>query len=280
MHLNPYRKTMTAALLILMATLPMAAQGRRDGNASSIIMSSPSFSTVAGSVISTDLQYGEGYPNFELQTIEGATYLVFVGPLRYLDDNNFELSVGDKISATIFPDAQNNDAYVAAVLTNLESGQSLILRDASGRPLWTGRGSSGHSGFGGGNSSSVAAKRSLDRSSQRLSSLRAGATSIDLSTLAVYAGIVTKVNVAAGVTHPTLEVELASGAPAVFCLGPYRYLQQIGFNIAEGASVAIKAADCALDPGEFAAFQITVGSITYSFRAEDGTPLWYSGRRP
>ncbi len=64
----------------------------------------------------------------------------------------------------------------------------------------------------------------------------------------------------------------------MFCLGPYRFLEQINFTAKAGDSVTIKAADCAQDAGEYVVFSITIRTQTWTLRSDDGTPLWYFGR--
>ena len=109
--------------------------------------------------------------------------------------------------------------------------------------------------------------------------LRGGQASIDLTTIASYEGTVTKVNIAIGETHPTIEVRLQSGTTALFCLGPWRYLDQIGLVVKAGDSVKVSAANCALGDEEYVVFSITISGSTWILRAVDGSPMWYFGHR-
>ncbi len=264
-------------LLTSLAALPLAAQGRRAGiphAGTSAISNPPALVTVSGSVASVDFQYGTGYPNFELKTSETSSYVIYVGPLWFLDANDFELQAGDLVTASIFRDAQNNNAWVAAILNNTSTGRTLTLRDASGLPLWIGRGSTGHRGFGGSQAVGAGSGQAVHQGQN----LRAGQSLIDLTTLETYVGTVTQANIAAGENHPTIEVTLQSGTTGIFCLGPYRFLDQINFSVKTGDSVTIRAADCAQDADEYVVFSITIGSQTWTLRSNDGTPLWYSGR--
>jgi len=277
---NSYR-LFVVVLITFLAALPVAAQGHRGGTphpGTSAISSPPVTTTVSGMVQSVDFQYGVGYPNFELKANNGLSYVIFVGPLRYLDENDFELQAGDEVKASIFQDLQNNSCWVAAILDNLTTGQSLTLRDASGQPLWIRRSNSGHAGFGNGGANGAGSGQSMHQG-QGPGALRSGQPSIDLTTLETYIGTVTKVNIVAGETHPSIEVTLQSGNTAVFCLGPWRYLDQIGFTANVGDSVVIKAADCSKDAGEFVVFSITIGGQTWILRNDDGTPKWYFGNR-
>ncbi len=280
MNIIGNRKLFAAILVLIVTALPVAAQNRRGGSAqpgTPIITTPPQTETVSGLVSSIDFQYGEGYPNFVLSAA-GMNYVIYVGPLWYLDNNDFELQVNDKVEAVIFRDRLSNDVWVASVLTNLTSTQQLVLRDASGLPLWLRHGTGQHAGFGSGNTENMPGQFASVRQGQGRAALRAGQASIDLSTLQLYKGTVIKVNLEAGTTHPTIEVALGSGA-AVFCLAPYRFLDQIGLATKIGDSVEIVAADCAQDINEYVVFSITVNDKSFVLRNTDGTPLWYFGRR-
>ncbi len=256
-------------LILLLAALPLAAQGHRGGAAqpggNQTTPIPPTLKTVEGLVAAVAFEYGAGHPSFTLlDEVDGAPCVIYVGPLRYIEDSNFELSVGDRVSASIFQDPQSNDAWVAAVLTNLSTGDTITLRDAAGAPLWI------HN-----RSSRAARSNPVIMRSQGLSTLRAGSPSIDLTTLAIYAGEVTKVNIAPGLRNPTIEV-----GTAIFCLAPYRYLSQIGFSVKVGDQVSIKAADCTQDTGDYVVFDFTnlTDGKAYPLRSSDGSPLWYFGR--
>jgi hypothetical protein len=85
--------------LALMA-IPAVSQGRRGGSVTPVPVNPPAMITVEGVVSAVDLQYGSGYPSFEL-TAGSVTYTIFMGPLRFVDGNDFELSVGDRLNAVI-----------------------------------------------------------------------------------------------------------------------------------------------------------------------------------
>ena len=279
MFVRRYTRFSVLVALCLLASLPLTAQGRKGGiepSAGQQVLTPPQTITVQGTVAAVDLQYGDGYPNFVL-SVSGVIYQIFTGPLWYLDSGDFELRAGDIVSATIFKDRLSGEVWVASVMVNNTTVQSLTLRDASGLPLWIRNGISGHSGFGG-NGSAARGQASQLRQGQGAAALRAGQSLIDPTTLGLYEGIVSKVNIAAGETHPTIEVTVDS-ASAVFCLAPYRYLDQIGFSVNVGDSVAVTAAYCPQDAVEYVVFTITVNGSTYELRANDGTPEWYSGRR-
>ncbi len=251
-------------LIALLATVPASAQGNKGVGGSQVGIAAPNFVTVTGVVTNVDFVYGEGHPNFELLS-NGISYVIYVGPLRYIDNSGFELQHGDNVTAIIFPDLQNN-FWVAAGLTNLTTNQTLTLRDAAGIPLWTASGTVRHAGPG-------------SMRIQGPTALGSGVTGIDLSTLQEYRGTVVQVNILAGAGQPTVTVRLVNGDIKVFCLAPYRYLTQIGLKLELNNEVLIKAADCPQDPTEFVVFELTTNGKTYPLRSSDGTPLWYFGAR-
>ncbi len=260
------------SLILLLAASSLAAQGNKGGAAqrggNQIIPVPPVLQTVEGTASAVAFEYGAGHPNFTLES-NGTSYEIYVGPLRYIDVSNFELSVGDRVIAAIFQDPQSSNAWVAAVLTNVTTEQSITLRDAAGAPLWI-RNRRNHSAGNG----------TATMLSQGPSTLRAGSPSIDLATLTTYTGTVTKVNIAPGLQNPTIEVSLSGdkAATAVFCLAPYRYLSQIGFSVTANDVVTITAADCLQKLDEFAVFQITTPAGSFTLRNPEGTPAWFFGR--
>jgi hypothetical protein len=56
---------------------------------------------------------------------------------RYLQEQGFQVEVGQRLSLTGF---YENDDFEVGAVENLSTGQSLSIRDTSGRPLWAGRG--------------------------------------------------------------------------------------------------------------------------------------------
>jgi len=87
------------------------------------------WTTVTGTVVALD-------PDLVLQTEEGEV-VVHLGPEWYWDDQELTLNVGDQVAVTGFFE---HDGLEATRVENLTTGQSLILRDEVGRPLWAGRG--------------------------------------------------------------------------------------------------------------------------------------------
>lgn len=96
--------------------------------------------TVEGMVISaiTDL--------VEIKTPAGVISLEG-RPLTYALEKRFRLKVGDAVAARGFDE---NGTFRLGEIKNLTSGASITLRDASGKPVWSGRGDGSGQGKGGG----------------------------------------------------------------------------------------------------------------------------------
>jgi hypothetical protein len=72
---------------------------------------------------------------------DGGEEIVLDGrPWRYLLEQGFQAVAGDRVRLVGF---YENDSFEAGEITNLGTGQDVLIRDESGRPLWAGRGRSG-----------------------------------------------------------------------------------------------------------------------------------------
>ncbi|MBL7062634.1 MAG: hypothetical protein ISS49_00315 [Anaerolineae bacterium] len=71
-----------------------------------------------------------------LQTAEGDV-LVGLGQAWYREDTGFALQVGDEVSVTGF---HEDGEFKAGSVENLTTGETLVLRGETGRPMWAGRG--------------------------------------------------------------------------------------------------------------------------------------------
>jgi hypothetical protein len=56
---------------------------------------------------------------------------------RYLGEQGFQVAAGDRVRLVGFYEA---DRFEAGEVTNLDTGQRVLIREESGRPLWAGRG--------------------------------------------------------------------------------------------------------------------------------------------
>ncbi len=95
--------------------------------------------TIAGMVQSFD---GVG---ISVTTDDGAPLWVQLGQSRYVSAQGAVYTAGDHVTATGF---YENGQFQASSVVNDTTGQTLTLRDASGRPLWAG-GAGGNGGKGG-----------------------------------------------------------------------------------------------------------------------------------
>ena len=95
--------------------------------------------TIAGVVQSFD---GVG---ISLITDDGAPLWVQLGQSRYVSAQGAVYTARDHVTATGF---YENGQFQASSVVNDTTGQTLTLRDASGRPLWAGGGGNGGKGQG------------------------------------------------------------------------------------------------------------------------------------
>lgn len=85
--------------------------------------------TIAGVVQSFD---GVG---LSLSTDDGAPLWVQLGQSRYVSAQGVTFNTGDHVTVTGF---YENGQFQASIVVNDTTGQTLTLRDGSGRPLWAG----------------------------------------------------------------------------------------------------------------------------------------------
>jgi hypothetical protein len=97
----------------------------------------------------------EGYPATEWLTVNGEVIarvddeltiqtadgemVVHLGPEWYWEAEGIALSAGDQVQITGF---YEGDEFEVAGVENTTTGESVTLRDGSGRPMWAGRGRS------------------------------------------------------------------------------------------------------------------------------------------
>ena len=72
-----------------------------------------------------------------LETEDGWTIAVGTGLSTYFETLDFTLRVGDQISAT---GCCEDGEFTVKGVTNNTTGQSVILRDDTGRPAWASQG--------------------------------------------------------------------------------------------------------------------------------------------
>jgi hypothetical protein len=90
--------------------------------------------TVEGTVLS--LQISDG-ADLVVRTAGGEEILVGGGPGFYWTENGYQLSSGASVRVSGY---HEDGEFKAAEIENLSTGETIVLRDADGRPMWAGRG--------------------------------------------------------------------------------------------------------------------------------------------
>ena len=85
--------------------------------------------SISGTVVSVD-------HGLVLQT-EDSDVAVGLGPTWYREDTGFALDIGDAVVVTGFYEGEELEA---GSIENVSTGDTLYMRDETGRPLWAGRG--------------------------------------------------------------------------------------------------------------------------------------------
>ena len=62
---------------------------------------------------------------------------VGLGPSFYRESQGFVLKLGENVRVSGY---WEDDEFKAAQIESLDSGESIVLRDVSGRPMWAGQG--------------------------------------------------------------------------------------------------------------------------------------------
>jgi hypothetical protein len=72
-----------------------------------------------------------------IETAEGETVQVGLGPSAYREAQGFVLQLEETVRINGY---WEDDEFKAIQLENLTTGQSIVLRDTAGRPMWAGQG--------------------------------------------------------------------------------------------------------------------------------------------
>jgi hypothetical protein len=94
--------------------------------------------TVSGVVTVAEFELGEE-PRLSIQTGDGVTVQVELGPEWYIESQAFTANVGDQLTVLGHYDGEGT-ALIAHTITNETTGVSTFFRDGTGRPAWAGRG--------------------------------------------------------------------------------------------------------------------------------------------
>jgi hypothetical protein len=76
---------------------------------------------------------------FAIQTAAGETLQIGLGPSHYREGQGFFLNAGDQVRVSGY---WEDGEFKAGEIENLGTGLSITLRDAYGRPMWSGQGRS------------------------------------------------------------------------------------------------------------------------------------------
>jgi hypothetical protein len=125
------------ASLLMLASMPIAGQDSKPGPT----LHYPVVE-IKGTVKQIHLERGAGMPSLDVETTNGPVRLV-LGSMRYLMQNDFSPKAGEAITAKAF---QQPSQTLAMSVELPASGKSLKLRDASGKPLWSGGAMKGAAG--------------------------------------------------------------------------------------------------------------------------------------
>jgi hypothetical protein len=103
--------------------------GRGQGAGPETLAAAVDHQTIEGVVIETT--------ELVIETPAGETVQVGLGPSHYRDAQGFALDVGVQVQVSGY---WEDGEFKASQVTNLDTGDSITLRDASGRPMWAGQG--------------------------------------------------------------------------------------------------------------------------------------------
>jgi len=72
-----------------------------------------------------------------IETVDGQTVQVGLGPSHYRESQGFVLQVGDRVRVSGYSE---DGEFKAGQVEKLDTGESIVLRDTDGRPMWAGWG--------------------------------------------------------------------------------------------------------------------------------------------
>jgi hypothetical protein len=207
----------------------------------------------------TVVQAPEDGQDLVIQTTDGEEIVVGTGP-GYMKEQGFVLQAGEQVQVRGMWEGSELEA---AQLTRLRDGQTITLRDASGRPAWAGGGrraqGDGQTGYGGAADNNVPGDGTGTGQAQvdEWVTLQGSVVSVDEDALVVQAG----------------------GEQIVVENRPWWFAQEQGFSAQVGDQVVMVGF---YENGDFEVGQLsnaTSGQVV-DLREENGRPGWAgSGRR-
>lgn len=280
---------------VLLCGIAIAQQNRAAG------IDPASLATYEGTVSAINFAAGQGTPSFTLGLAEGAVIEVRTGPYWLFDVSGFTLTQGDALSVDAFMSSDPAvTLYYAAVIRNLSTGKTLVLRDSAGLPQWTGgrggnagggqgagaSGGQGGGGQGGGNGQGTGNCNGTGQSGQgggqgSGSGNGAGTQAhtrlqVDMEQAVTVTGIVTQTAYSLGVNGSWFILQDAAGAIYTLYCGPVWFLAANDFSVAVGESLEALIAPCSVDPAHFEAVRLDnlTTDTSIVLRDADGYPLW------
>jgi hypothetical protein len=256
------KRMIAAAGTILAMTAGIAlAAGQGKGPASKIDLST--VRTVSGTVSAVSIGAGLKHPSFMLAEAGGEILSVELGPYWFLVANDFSLAVGDGVTATVANCANRSTSDVVALsVQNTTTGASITLRDEQGKPLWKGK--RGRRGQGHGQTMKAGSSGA---------GCYASGQNVDLSSLQEVEGEVAALSVGLGTHRNSVTLAAQGGGEYVVSLGPFWYMQKLGFSLEKGETVRVRMARCTKGWVALSVEKSATGQAL-QLRNEQGVPLW------
>jgi hypothetical protein len=225
------------------------AGGMRQGGMNQADLAMTKLQTVSGAVTAVNIGYGMQYPSITVNKLQ-----IKVAPVWYLLEKNFEIRYGDNLTIVAAPSTSASDSYLYAIeMTNTATKSKLVLRDASGLPLWSRQGGGPGAGAGSGP--------------------MADGDCTQVLSIANESGVIENIASGLGIQMPSLTLKTAAGKLLVIRLGPERILLEADLELKAGDTISVKYAVTSHED-ELVALAITKGSVTITLRGDDCRPVW------
>ncbi|MEW6366865.1 MAG: hypothetical protein AB1714_19735 [Acidobacteriota bacterium] len=236
MKINFGKLATAGAMMILMAAVVWAQYGagpcgQRVDTSNPVV--------VHGQVEKYAAGYGQGTPTLVVRDSSGKRYSFVLGPYRYLASKKFVAKTGDQVEVHAWASNLCPSGYAVEEVRNVTRGVTVKLRDANGRPLWTGGGSPGPRG------PSMAGGGGWARSGAG----NCAGAGPDMSAVTTIEGRVRSFSGGFGQGMPTLVLETAQGEQEII-VSPYHVLADADFDITEGMELEVTMAPARWDAGE------------------------------
>jgi hypothetical protein len=142
--MNSSRRVLILATLVSLTLAPAASAQSGSGRGRGGNYDPATETTLSGQVTKAEEvlpagrsgRRGLGGLHLELKTGD-ATVVVHLGPAAFVKENGFNVAVGDRLEITGSRVTVDGDAVLLAREIKKDD-RTLTLRDASGRPLWSG----------------------------------------------------------------------------------------------------------------------------------------------